>query len=218
MLKHIASIHKKDVWLFARGWFRSPFKVGAVLPSSMALARAMAAQVDANTDGHIVELGGGTGAVTRALLDRGIEPSRLLVVERDSGFCKRLHDRFPDIQLLNIDATRVAEVLRERGIERVGYVVSSLPLLSLDRQTGEAILRSSFDILGDDGAFIQYTYGAGSPVRKHLIDELEISGCTADRVWLNVPPATVWRYSPLLRQGDCQLASSPTLYRALSER
>jgi phosphatidylethanolamine/phosphatidyl-N-methylethanolamine N-methyltransferase len=216
MLKHIVSIHKKDFWLFVRGWLRSPFKVGAVLPSSGALARAMAAQVDANCDEHIVELGAGTGSVTRALLDRGVDPSRLWVVERDPRFCQRIRDRFPDIHLLNLDASEIAGALRERGVDRVAYVVSSLPLLSLDRQTGESILRNSFEILGDDGAFIQYTYGAGSPVRKHMLNELEISGCTADRIWLNVPPATVWRYSPLLRQGDCQ--PSPTLYRALSER
>lgn len=216
MLKQIASIHKKDVWLFARGWLRSPFKVGAVLPSSMALARAMAGQVDSGSTDPVVELGGGTGSVTRALLEHGVDPSRLFVVERDPGFCGRLRDRFPEVQLLNIDATGIADALRTRGIERVGHVVSSLPLLSLDRRTGEAILRSSFDILDDEGAFVQYTYGAGSPVRPHLLKELDITGCTADRVWMNVPPATVWRYSALLRAGDCAPARS--LRRAFSER
>jgi phosphatidylethanolamine/phosphatidyl-N-methylethanolamine N-methyltransferase len=216
MLKQIASIHKKDIWLFARGWLRSPFKVGAVLPSSMALARAMAGQVDTHSGDPVIELGGGTGAVTRALLDHGVDPKQLFVVERDPGFCRRLQDRFPHVQLLNIDATGIADALRARGIERAGHVVSSLPLLSLDRRTGEAILRSSFDILGGEGAFIQYTYGAGSPIRPHLLKELDITGCTADRIWMNVPPATVWRYSALLRAGDC--APERSLYRAYSER
>ncbi len=72
---------------FLAAWVRSPLKIGALLPRSRGLANAMAAEVDVKKPGVIIELGGGTGAVTHALLASGIPPERLVVIERD----RKLH-------------------------------------------------------------------------------------------------------------------------------
>jgi len=170
-------------------------QVGAVTPSSDALARAMAREIDSKEEGVIVELGPGTGAVTRALLHHGIAAERLLLVERDPHFCHLLHGRFPDVRVLQGDAGKLGKLLKDAGVPKVSAVVSSLPLLSLGISLQREILRESFRILdGDGGSFIQFTYGLGSPVHPVLQRRLGLTGQPVARVLWNIPPAVVWRY------------------------
>ena len=183
-----------DLLVFLKAWARSPRKVGAVIPSSPILAKAMAEQVELIPGQLVVELGAGTGAVTRALVERGIRPQDLIVIEMDPVFCSRLRQRFPQLQILNIDATRLEPVLRRHHIDSVDTIVSSLPLLSLDRKSQNAILRQSFRLLGGHGAFIQYTYGVGSPIHNRFYKGLGLSGQRISQIWRNMPPATIWRY------------------------
>src|SRR3954453_18339342 len=84
------AVHVSAPWLFAREWLNKPSAVGAVWPSSSQLAKGMAARVPSCGDGLVVELGGGTGAVTQALLERGINPKRLMVIERSPAFVQHL--------------------------------------------------------------------------------------------------------------------------------
>src|ERR1700726_1601009 len=78
---------------FIRSWIEKPLSIGAVTPSSRVLARAMAAYVDPNTEGPVIELGPGTGPVTEALVAQGIAPARLVLVEFDPTFCRLLRQR-----------------------------------------------------------------------------------------------------------------------------
>ena len=183
-----------DLLLFLKAWVRSPRKVGAVIPSSPILAKAMARQVELEPGRVVVELGAGTGSVTHALIRRGIRPEDLIVIEMDPVFCSRLRQRFPQLRILNIDATRLEPVLRRHQINRVDTIVSSLPLLSLDRKTQATILRQSFHLLGAGGTFIQYTYGVGSPIRSRFCRAMGLSGQRISQIWRNMPPATIWRY------------------------
>src|SRR4029453_8965823 len=80
---------------FIRTWIEKPLSLGAVTPSSRALARTMAGYIDPARPGPIVELGPGTGPVTEALLAQGIVPSRLVLVEFDPTFCRLLRPRYP---------------------------------------------------------------------------------------------------------------------------
>src|SRR5471032_3087626 len=84
-----------DEMQFIRTWFEKPLSTGAVMPSSKALARTMAAYVDPQSTGPIIELGLGTGPVTQALVQRGIDPKRLVLVEFDPDFCRLLRSRYP---------------------------------------------------------------------------------------------------------------------------
>lgn len=63
--------------LFVRELLDCPAEVGAVRLSLRILAQRMAARVQTDGNGLIVELGGDTGVVTQALLDRGINAIRL---------------------------------------------------------------------------------------------------------------------------------------------
>jgi phosphatidylethanolamine/phosphatidyl-N-methylethanolamine N-methyltransferase len=155
----------------------------------------MARQIDPKSQGTIVELGGGTGSITRALLERGLSPARLVVVERDRTLAALLRTRFPGVRILHGDAAELVALLRPLAIEGAAAIVSSLPLLSLPKQMRRRIVEQSFALLGENGTFVQYTYGVASPVAA---PEFGLIGEVAQRIWRNFPPAVVWRFHRLV--------------------
>ena len=180
-----------EMALFFSRWLKAPHRIGALAPSSRHLARAMATQVDLRRSEFVVELGGGTGSVTRALLEAGIPAERLVVVERDEQLYKLLRRRFPQLRVVQGDARHLVDLLRPLGIDAVSSVVSSLPLVSMPKRMRRQIIDQSFALLGEAGRFIQFTYSLTSPLAAR---ELGLRGRVAARVWLNFPPASVWNY------------------------
>src|SRR6266446_8719077 len=86
-------IRLDDEVRFIRTWIEKPLAIGAVTPSSRALARTMAGYVDPKLSGPVIELGPGTGPVTDALVAQGVDPSRLVLIEFDPTFCRLLRKR-----------------------------------------------------------------------------------------------------------------------------
>jgi phosphatidylethanolamine/phosphatidyl-N-methylethanolamine N-methyltransferase len=181
-------------WVFFLNWLRSPASTGAVTPSSRHLAGAMARQALARTgsdDAPVIELGGGTGSVTRALLEAGLPPDRLIVVERDARLFQLLRRSFPALKIVQGDAGNLVNLMAGMGITRAAGVVSGLPLLNMPMSVRKRIVDQSFALLGTGGAFVQFTYGFISPIAFH---EHGLIGRLATRIWLNLPPAAVWLY------------------------
>src|ERR1700753_4430051 len=90
---------------FLRSWIEKPLHMGAVMPSGRLLARTMAQYVDINSNDPVIELGPGTGAITSALLHRGVDQKRLVLVVSNSGFCGALGDRSPQAYGQDADGT-----------------------------------------------------------------------------------------------------------------
>jgi phosphatidylethanolamine/phosphatidyl-N-methylethanolamine N-methyltransferase len=180
----------REAALFLARWLKAPHLVGALTPSSPHLARAMAQQVDLRQARLVVELGGGTGSITAALLDAGLPPERLIVVERDPELHALLRRRFPEVRVVHGDAAFLVRLLRRLGVAQASAIVSSLPLLSLPRRLRQRIIEQAFAVLGEHGRFVQFTYGVVSPIPS----EHGVLGHVAARVWRNFPPATVWRF------------------------
>jgi phospholipid N-methyltransferase len=186
-----------DAWTFFRQWLRNPRAMAALSPSSRQLAKLMIDQLPLGSR-HIVELGGGTGVITQALLEHGIEPQRLLVVELNEELHQLLHQRFPDVRVVCGDAQELKSIVVNGGFaqgESVDAVVSGLGMLSMSRTTQRAILSGVFAVLGERGRFIQFTYGPASPLSRELLSELGLQGQRVGVAWLNVPPATVYVYT-----------------------
>jgi phosphatidylethanolamine/phosphatidyl-N-methylethanolamine N-methyltransferase len=181
-----------DLALFLSRWIRAPLRIGALAPSSPHLGREMARAINARAARLVVELGGGTGRITRALLDAGVAPERLIVIETDDKLASLLRQRFPEVRIVQGDARELMALLAPLGVDHASAVVSGLPLLSMPAETQRRIVEQAFALMGDDGTFVQFTYGPVSPVmgeaRAGLI--AEVTG----RVWRNFPPASVWRY------------------------
>ena len=179
---------------FVAAWIRSPMKIGAFLPSSRALAEAMAAQLDIPKTGAVVELGAGTGVVTQALLHAGVKADRLVVLERDQNMHHIMKANFPDLNVLHADAMHLVVVLKEAGVRGVSAVVSSLPLLSMPKLVRQAIEEQMIAAIGDKGIIVQFTYGPKSPINRHVLRRHHVQGKRVKSVLTNVPPAHVWVY------------------------
>ncbi len=181
---------------FIRQWVENPRLIGAVSPSGPALAKAMASYVDLKKEGHIIELGPGTGPVTQALLARGIAPERLVLVEYEQGFCHLLAERYPGVQIVQGDAYSLKNTLQNKLSAQPITVVSSLPLLVRPERDRVELLHQAFELMGPDGLFIQFTYGltkSPMPMHAHSITGAYVGKGSAP-ILLNIPPARVWRY------------------------
>jgi len=180
-----------DPTLFFRLWLKDPFRIGAIAPSSRDLARAMASLVPDSQHYPIVELGGGTGVITQALLDRGIPAQKLIVVERDPTLHDLLQKRFPAVNVVQGDAAHLGALLHPHGISKVSTVVSGLPLLVFRKSVQQEIIAAAFAVLERGAPFIQFTYGPFSPLPRK---ELGLVGRVRKRVLNNLPPASIWVY------------------------
>lgn len=192
------SVEPAGTALFLKRWLRRPFSTGAVVPSGRLLAEAMAATartVIAGRPGHVVELGAGTGGVTKALLAAGIASERLVLVERDPEFATFLRRHFDGPRIVEGDAARLPRLLAEHGIAPIAAVVSSLPLLSLPAEVVNGIVAGAFEALPRGAAFVQFTYGPKPPIPRTLRERLHLAGAHGKRIWRNVPPAVVWTFT-----------------------
>lgn len=182
-------------WTFFRQWMRNPRSMAALAPSGRQLTRAMMRQLPGDAR-CVVELGAGTGVFTRALLDRGIAPRELLVVELNPELHALLRGRFPEVAIVNGDARELRSIAQRAGFTRpVDAVVSGLGFLTMPRDIQKQILEAVFAVLGDGRSLIQFTYAPTSPIAADLLEEV---GLTASRVAfapLNLPPAFVFELS-----------------------
>jgi len=200
-------------WAFFRQWLKNPLGVAAVSPSSPQLARQMIAALPAKA-ARLIELGGGTGAITEQLLRHGIAPSDLMVLELNEAMHQTLRQRFPDIRLHLANAADVHRLARESGFLDDGpadAVVSGLGLLSMARPLQREIVSAAFDCLRPEGRFVQFTYGPASPVAREVLDDLKLTSRRASFTWWNVPPATVYVYE---RQRSMAVQAQPMGRRA----
>jgi phosphatidylethanolamine/phosphatidyl-N-methylethanolamine N-methyltransferase len=191
---------REDIGLFFRLWLEAPLRIGALTPSSLKASRAIAQYASARDDLPILELGGGTGSITAALIDVGLPPSRIYTLEQQPSFCELLRRRFPEVTVLEGDAANLSALLKGHRIERLSMVVSSLPIIwfSLERQ--RAIIEQAFSLMGANGCFIQVTNWVTSPLPAR---GLGLKGEIVERVWSNFPPYGIWIYHRLNEEPDC---------------
>jgi phosphatidylethanolamine/phosphatidyl-N-methylethanolamine N-methyltransferase len=180
-----------DEFRFFRTWMEKPLSMGAVTPSGKALARTMAEYVDPNSNGPIIELGPGTGPVTEALVARGIDPARLVLVEFDPTFCRLLRKRYPQATIVQGDAYRLRALLKSVLRNPAAAVVSGLPLFTKPLKMRLRLLQEAFGLMAAGAPFVQFTYAAYSPIPRRLE---RVNSEASERIWTNIPPARVWVY------------------------
>ncbi|MCK5717336.1 MAG: methyltransferase domain-containing protein [Thiomargarita sp.] len=179
-----------DWLLFARETLRNPRQMGAGWPSTPQLARVLAHYVPLTDNGLIVELGGGTGIVTKALLAHGIPPERLVSIEQSASLADCLRQRFPQVQIINGDAQQLS-LLLEKFPLKVTTIVSGLPFRSLPPHVGHNIIKQIDEVLPKNGLVIQFTYDLSG--RKMFLSH-HFKRVSHKLVWRNFPPARVDMY------------------------
>jgi phosphatidylethanolamine/phosphatidyl-N-methylethanolamine N-methyltransferase len=176
---------------FIRSWIERPLSTGAVTPSGKLLARTMARYVDPNSSGPVVELGPGTGPVTEALVEAGVDPARLVLVEFNPTFCRLLRARYPEATLVQGDAYGMRRLLEALLRQPAAAVVSGLPLVTKPVKQRLRLIRDAFELMVPGAPFVQFTYSVASPLPKRLGG---FSAESSERIWMNLPPARVWVY------------------------
>jgi len=178
----------RQLGVFLRELVRRPGGVAALAPSSHATGMRMSLGVE-DVDGPIVEIGAGTGSITRAILERGVAPERLTLMETSEAFCEELRRAFPKVRVLN----RPAQEIDKIGLTDVGAVISGVPVLARPTIQRE-VVGAAFRVMRPEGFFNQITYSFSPPIppamRRELGLEVEYLGLT----WANLPPARVYRF------------------------
>ncbi len=178
--------------LFLRRWLANPLQMGSVVPSSPALCRRVVDQVRRSGDEWVVELGAGTGVISRALLAGGVPAERLSVVEIVPSMAGHLRATLPGVEVIAGDARALPDLLPRLRHGRISTVICGIPLVLLPILEQRRFIDAMLAVAPGRG-FLHYSYCATSPLpwRKH--------GLVAKReAWtpMNVPPASVWRYTP----------------------
>jgi len=182
----------QDEARFLRSWLERPLTIGAVTPSGKILARTMASYVDPRLPGPVVELGPGTGPVTDALIRRGVEQERLILVEFDPQFCQLLKRRFPKATIVQGDAYDLKETLSGVLTEPAAATVSSLPLFTRPMDQRLDLLEAAQELMLPNAPFIQFTYAVVPPIPARSQNH---RARASNRIWRNLPPARVWVYN-----------------------
>ncbi|GAB2904682.1 methyltransferase domain-containing protein [Paralcaligenes sp. KSB-10] len=176
--------------IFIQELFTQPGAIGAICPSSRYLSKYMAQQVPCDTDGLVIELGGGTGAITQALLDRGIAPDNLMVVEYSRPFVQRLRERFANVEIVHGNAAELCQLVPRD--KKIAAIVSSLPLCSLPDHVTQLILQQWQTLLQDNGVAVQFSYHLRTPKWRHYLTPTHTR---SKIVWANLPPANITTFS-----------------------
>ena len=181
------------VALFLARWLANPLQMGSVVPSSPALCRRVVQQVQRTPDEWVLELGAGTGVVSRALLDGGVPPERMTVLEIVPDMVEHLRARLPGVEVVEGDARALPDLIPHGRHGRIGTVICGIPMVLLPLAEQRCFI-DAIGAVAPGRGFLHYSYCLTSPLphRKH--------GLAAKReAWtpLNVPPASVWRYTPV---------------------
>jgi phosphatidylethanolamine/phosphatidyl-N-methylethanolamine N-methyltransferase len=179
-----------DSGLFLREWFADPQGTGAVTPSSPQLAAAMARWLPSDPDRYVLELGPGTGAVTAALLQRGLREDRLVAIENNPTLAGLLRKRYPRAHVITGDAWNLDQLLLQRRepIASVGAVISSLPLVNFPLEQAEKLAEKIRTVLEPQGTWVQYSYHIH---KRRTRGTASFQLLASKIVWFNLPPARV---------------------------
>lgn len=197
---HLSST-RAEHWLgpratFLRELLHQPRSVGAVCPSSCELAWRMASWVDLAPAGWVIELGGGTGTVTAALLQRGVARERLIVIEQSLHFANHLRRRFPGVRILHADAADIAGTALDG--KAVTAIVSGLPLRSLPAEAVSRVVQACTAVLSPHSRVVQFTY---APHARSAWRAAGLHRMANEVVWQNLPPARIEVFTRAVQTG-----------------
>ena len=179
---------------FIKGMISTPKTVGAIMPTSARMAARMASIIDTGSGLPVLELGPGTGVITRAILDKGVKPENIVSVEYSSDFVRHLRGKYPGVNFINGDAFSLAETLENYRGQKFDCVISGIPLLNFPMHQRVKLIEDLLKLVPVGRPIVQFSYGPVSPVVARP-DSYTIKHF--DFIMRNIPPAQIWHYKKL---------------------
>lgn len=176
---------------FFKGWMDKPRAVGAIVPTSGVTARKMASVVNPASGFPVLELGPGTGVITKAILQAGVKPENLWSIEYSEDFVRHLRSAYPGVNTIQGDAFDLDTTLGEKRDTVFDSVVSGVPLLNFPVERRVAYVEDLLDRLPPGRPIVQITYGPVSPVP---VGRGNYSVEHFDFILRNIPPSRLWIY------------------------
>lgn len=176
---------------FLKAWLKKPQTVGSVWPTGAPMARRMASVIDVKSGLPVLEIGPGTGTITKAILDTGIAPARVFSVEYSREFVDNLRLKYPTINVIQGDAFDLDKTLGNNNDTVFDCAISALPLLNFPLETRIAFVEDVLTRIPSGRPLIQFSYGPKAPVAA------KTGSFTLERydfVLRNIPPAQLWIY------------------------
>jgi phosphatidylethanolamine/phosphatidyl-N-methylethanolamine N-methyltransferase len=184
-----------DELKFFKGWIDKPKTVGSIVPTSSITARKMASIVNPKSGLPVLEVGPGTGVITRAILALGVKPENLYAVEYSTDFVRHLRRLHPGVNVIEGDAFNLDATLGDKNSLVFDSVVSGVPLLNFPVAQRIAYIESLLDRIPAGRPIVQLTYGPLSPIPAgrgdYTVEHF-------DFIFRNIPPTQLWIY----RRGD----------------
>ncbi|MGP2491314.1 phospholipid N-methyltransferase PmtA [Mesorhizobium sp. PUT5] len=180
-----------DELKFFQGWVRRPKAVGSIIPTSSITAREMASVIDTGSGLPVLEIGPGTGVITRAILARGVRPENLYAVEYSPEFVRHLRRLYPAVNVIEGDAFNLSAALGDNRDLTFDSVISGVPLLNFPVARRIAYLETLLDRIPPGRPVVQLTYGPLSPIPPgrgdYRVEHFHF-------VVRNIPPTQLWIY------------------------
>jgi phosphatidylethanolamine/phosphatidyl-N-methylethanolamine N-methyltransferase len=176
---------------FFKGWIDKPKAVGSIIPTSSFTARKMASVIDLKSGLPVLEVGPGTGIITKYILKHGVKPADLYAVEYSRDFVAHLRRNFPGVNVIEGDAFNLAKTLGKKRPQLFDSVISGVPLLNFPVPQRVKYLETLLDRLPQGRPVVQLTYGPKSPIPPGLGDYTVEH---FDFILRNIPPTQLWIY------------------------
>jgi phospholipid N-methyltransferase len=181
---------------FLKEFVSKPQEIGAIVPSSPALAREVVRSIDWDSVRVVVEYGPGLGAITREILPR-TEGKDFFVIELNEAYAERFRRNFPDVPLYRDSVANVVSIASEHGGEAVDCIISGLPWAIFSDSVQDELLDATFEVLKVGGQFVTFAYmhGLALPAGRRFRKKLTRRFRQVERsrvVWRNTPPAVVY--------------------------
>jgi phosphatidylethanolamine/phosphatidyl-N-methylethanolamine N-methyltransferase len=180
----------KETLLFIKRWLKHPVRLGAIAPSSPALANLVCDHVKVRKGHIVVEIGAGTGTITRRLLNC-VPNDQLVVVELDTELCRFLKQQISSIDVIHGNAMELSSLLPKKYVGKVSTIISGIPVTTMSYLQQKRLIDACKSVLAPDGELIQYSYLHKSPLPG---DDFGLSTERIGKTFKNIIPAYLWRY------------------------
>ena len=181
---------------FLKEFVNKPQEIGAIVPSSPALAREVVRSIAWDKVQVAVEYGPGLGAITEEILTR-TEGKDFFAIELNEAYADRFRRSYPDVPLYRDSVANVVSIAAEHGVETIDCVISGLPWAIFSDAVQDELLDAMFQVLREGGQFVTFAYmhGLALPAGRRFRAKLTRRFRTLERspvVWRNTPPAVVY--------------------------